>query len=158
METGTLKINRARYFNDKMSGKGFSIFIDGKEEGKAAYNEPKSFQLPVGEHIVFAKVNWGKSREMMVNIKANETFEVELGMTAPPTKGRFIIAILFVIIYFGARILGRYLENEMIKDIAFYSLLFYGTYSLLVYRKKSALYTISFGHNDFLYLKELSSH
>jgi len=157
MEKGTLKIIRARYFNDKMSGKGFNVFIDGKDMGKVAYNEPKSYDLPIGEHKIYAKINWGTSPEMTINIKAGETKEIELGLTNPPTKVRFIIAMIFAIIYFGGLILGRVLHDETIKDMAIYSIGVYFLFSIIIYRKKSPLYGITFGRKNHLYLMELGN-
>ncbi len=154
METGTLKITRARFFNDKMSSKGFSIFIDGKEEGKVPYNEPKSFPLAEGKHEVYAKLNWGKSRIMTLDIKANETKELELGMSNPPTKKRFIVAIIFAVIWFGLLIMKRVYHDEMYKDIAMYSCAVFVVSNLIIDKKKNAIYSITFGRNDYLYLKE----
>jgi len=156
METGKLTIIRARFFNDKMTGKGYKIFIDGKEEGRISYNEPRSFTLAEGEHQVYTKEGWIGSRLLTVNIKANETTEIELGLSHPPTKGRLIFSIFILIFWFGGLFLGRYLGNEILRDIGFGTLYFYIFYNIVILRKKSQMYMMVFGRYNYFYLKEMN--
>jgi hypothetical protein len=140
-----------------MSGKGFNVFIDGKDEGKVPFDEAKTVELIEGDHQVYAKINWCSSKVFNINIKANETKEIELGLNNPPTKTQFFIAIIFAIIFIGGLSLGKLIQLELITDIAACSLYVYALYSLLILRNRSALYGITFGRKDYLYLKELGN-
>jgi hypothetical protein len=157
METGKLTIIRAKYFNDKMSGKGFNIFIDGKDVGKVPFDEAKSFELSEGEHKIYAKVNWCISKIIIVNIKPNETKEIELGLTNPVTRPRFIITIIFAILWLGSLIIGKAFHIEWLREMGFVSLYAFILYDIIILRKKSGVYGMTFGRKNYLYLKELGN-
>lgn len=157
METGKITIIRARYFNDKMSGKGFNVFIDGEDMGKVSYIAPMTLELPVGEHIVYAKINSFGSKEMTVNIASDETKEIELGLTNPPTKQRLIILTIINIIYFGGIFLGNHYKIDWLFAVCSIPLISYFIYHLFFLKKNSELYSIFFGRKNYLYLKELTN-
>ena len=73
----TIKIKR----KDELfyATRNYKIFIDGQFVGKIANGVTKEFSTTAGRHTVFAKINWGSSPNVSIDIDTNDTVHLVLG-------------------------------------------------------------------------------
>ena len=72
-----IRIKRTSEYINKL--RNIDIFIDGKKVGKIANGEIKDFPTSTGNHKLLAKIDWGTSPEIIVNLKENQLINLELG-------------------------------------------------------------------------------
>ncbi|HMJ47421.1 MAG TPA: hypothetical protein VK498_08825 [Ferruginibacter sp.] len=72
----TIRIERTNEYINRW--RDYEIYIDGKKIGTISNGETKDFDLAVGEHTLFCKVDWAGSTRITFNIGINEikTFKV----------------------------------------------------------------------------------
>ena len=73
----TIKIKR----KDELfyASRNYKIFIDGQFVGKIANGATKEFSTTAGRHTVFAKIDWGSSPNVSIDIDTNDTVHLSLG-------------------------------------------------------------------------------
>jgi len=56
----------------------YKIFINGIYRGKIGNNETKEFEVEDGDHTVYAKILWYRSKEIHIHVN-HSTVELEVG-------------------------------------------------------------------------------
>jgi hypothetical protein len=67
----TIKIQRKHEFLNLL--RDYSLFIDGQKVGKISDGQMKEITLTSGNHRIFAKIDWGTSKELEFNLVDNDT-------------------------------------------------------------------------------------
>ncbi|MGD7428285.1 hypothetical protein [Ralstonia pseudosolanacearum] len=70
-EKSTLIFQRTKGFQDAM--RNYSILVDGHTVGEIGKDSEISISVDAGKHILEAKIDWGRSKPLEINIKDNET-------------------------------------------------------------------------------------
>ena len=89
-----IRIKREYSYTD--SARAYKIFIDGTLYGKIRANETKIFEVEKGRHSVIAKIDWGSSNLLYINV-ADSIVDLEVGTNLTGIKSLFslVYAILF---------------------------------------------------------------
>jgi hypothetical protein len=66
----TLKIKRSNEFVNRFRKIG--IYVDKKKIGTISNGETKEFEIPTGQHVVKAKIDWCGSNNLTCQINENE--------------------------------------------------------------------------------------
>ena len=88
-----IQVIRKAEYNDLIID--YDIYIDGKNIGKISNGEQKEFDVSLGNHTIYAKVYWYKSKETIFNIEEGTTPTFELENTASFIKFFFIFFISY---------------------------------------------------------------
>ena len=150
METGKLTIIRTKQSANRL--RKLQLFIDGEKLYQISSGETKTFELPVGEHQMYAKIDWCQTKPITVNISSNKELTFELGS---PLKQNLIFLMLAIILFAFVITGRRFLDESTYTILLFTSLALYIVIQLFVFKEKPVLYYITFGRDKFLYLKEI---
>ena len=72
----TLKIESKKEFLNRL--RSYKIFIDNELVGKVQNGKIQNFELEPGNHKVYAKLDFFKSKEIGIQINENEVTEIKL--------------------------------------------------------------------------------
>lgn len=72
-----IKINRTTGFVDKK--KSYKVMIDEHQIGVIHDGQTKTFDLPAGEHIIYLKIDWCRSKKLKFAIEEGQTVEFDCG-------------------------------------------------------------------------------
>lgn len=89
MENGKIEITRTQQYANSL--RRIKIYIDDKEEYLISDGESKLFELEVGIHEIYVKIDWCKTKPIKIEIKKNETLEFTLGSNVSGWKLIFLI-------------------------------------------------------------------
>jgi len=96
MPIGTLILTRPRQYADRL--RRYRIIVDGGEVGRLKSGEELRIGLSQGKHRIVARIDWARSNELSVEIRAGEAIEIEVGSNA--RRWLLIAAIYFTLIGF----------------------------------------------------------
>jgi len=91
---GSIMVRRTSQYAYRL--RSIAFFADGQKMGQLKNGESRAFELPPGEHRVFAKIDWCKTPLLAVRIKPGETMELALGSEITGWK-LFLSAFFFVV-------------------------------------------------------------
>lgn len=117
------------------------LFINGKEFMEIKHQQLVSIDLPAGEYRLSAKLGWGRSRTLFLNIEKEETRRIEI-------KGFLLseyflpLAVISFTLYLGNLILFN--KNSLV--MGFIIMLLFGYW----------LYFTTIGRRDYIRLIERS--
>ncbi len=63
----------------------YTVSIDDNTVGKIKSGETKKFQVPSGPHSIRVKLDFYKSKQLLLDLKPNQTVKLECGENAPET-------------------------------------------------------------------------
>jgi hypothetical protein len=101
--TSKLKITRHGGFADRL--RSYKIFVNDEHVGNVARNSVLDLDVPSGAVKVQARIDWGRSRPLVVNAAPNQTIEVEVSNNWSPLLALWAAT-------FGA---GSYLRLEELR-------------------------------------------
>jgi len=130
-----LVIKRAKDFSNVT--KKFTLLIDGKEVGGIAHGGSEAYDVPAGNHVVKAKVQWFTSKEYEVTVNEHETKYLKVS----GNRSNIIISIAALVIMLACIVMKDKLGENGI---------FYVLVPLLLYR----VYQFTLGRNNYLKIKE----
>ena len=70
--------------------RAYKIFIDGVYRGKIKEGETKEFPVENGKHTIRAKIDWGGSKELIVDVN-DAIVDVEVGSSVVGWEGFLLI-------------------------------------------------------------------
>lgn len=88
MEKGKIELTRTSQYANYL--RSIKIYIDNVEVQSIADGETKSFEVDAGQYEIFAKIDWCKTRPLRIDIRKNETTELELGSEITGWKMLFV--------------------------------------------------------------------
>ena len=68
--------------------RSYKIYIDGIYRGKVKNDETKEFEVEHGNHVVVAKIDWGRSNRLIINV-SDSTVDIDLGCSMTGWKAWF---------------------------------------------------------------------
>jgi hypothetical protein len=83
--TSKLKIVRQGGYSDTL--RSYKIFVNDDLVGNVARNSVLDLDVPSGAVKVQARIDWGRSRPLVVNAAPNQTIEVEVSNNWGPLLG-----------------------------------------------------------------------
>lgn len=83
--TSKLKIIRHSGYADRL--RSYKIFVNDKHVGNVARNSVLDLEVPSGPLKVQARIDWGRSRQLVVNAAPNQTIEIEVSNRWGPFLG-----------------------------------------------------------------------
>ncbi len=87
MSDQTAIISISRHKSSANFLRQFAINIDGRTVGKIKSGQTKLFKVPSGAHSIRVKLDFYKSKQLIVDLKPHETIALECGDRAPETLG-----------------------------------------------------------------------
>ena len=89
-ETVAVRFRRKRFLFGRL--RRLQVLVDGEVRAHLTYGEEHSFALAPGVHTLQAKMDWGRSPELVLEIRPNDHLSVECG-------ARFLLlAFLFIFV------------------------------------------------------------
>lgn len=101
----TIRIKRTNEYSNLF--RDYKIFIDGQQVGTIATGETKDFSTTVGQHTVTAKIDWCSSPDVSIDVKEDQT--VNLNVCGLKTPIEFLVHI-----YYLMKGRNRYLTLEAV--------------------------------------------
>lgn len=99
-----IRLARGNDYVDKF--RAYNIFIDDVYRGDIKRNEVKEFEVATGEHIIYAKIDWGRSNKLCVCVNvSNSILELEIGSSITGKK----LFIPFILILYATLLRNKYL-------------------------------------------------
>jgi hypothetical protein len=98
-----VSIRRERQFFGFM--RSLPVYIDGRKLGELKSGEQKTFAVPPGEHELYVKMDWCKSKPLRVSTTAGEAAELVCG--SPISGLKILIAAILVFLPERALFLRR---------------------------------------------------
>ena len=83
--TSKLKIVRQGGYSDRL--RSYKIFVNDEHVGTVAHNSVLDLDVPSGTVKVQARIDWGRSRPLIVNAEPNQAIEVEVSNNWGPLLG-----------------------------------------------------------------------
>ena len=83
--TSKLKIVRHGGYSDRL--RSYKVFVNDEHVGNVARNSALDLDVPSGAVKVQARIDWGRSRPLVVNAAPNQTVEVEVSNNWGPLLG-----------------------------------------------------------------------
>ena len=71
-----LIITRSKEYMNRLRGIG--VYINGKEMGKIANGQVREIELPAGDYLLDAKIDWCGSNKFQFHVSEKDTKEVTL--------------------------------------------------------------------------------
>lgn len=127
---------KSKYFN---WSRDYKIFLNGKKIGTISDGETEEFIVPEGTGILKAKIDWCGSPELKINISNEETKTISLSGFK---FGRTLTGLMCLVIL---------LSSEFISN---HSFLKYSYMILSVIVALIMLYSLTFGRNKYIAIKE----
>ena len=128
-------ITRSNELNNRL--RNAIIYIDGQQIGAVSNGDVKDFEVPEGNHSLYARINWGRSRELEFFIGSNE----KKYFTLSGYKHSNILAPITLAILIAHLIASKVFGIHWIAFLIIPSFLV-------------ILYYITLGRKDYLRLKE----
>lgn len=100
--TSILRVFRRAGSTDHL--RKYKILVNGAEIGTIARNSVADFQVPSGRLTVAARIDWGRSQPLMIEVKPGKRIEIEVSNTRGPLLAIWAIT-------FGA---GKYLTLKQL--------------------------------------------
>jgi hypothetical protein len=70
-EKSALIFQRTNRFQDAL--RNYSVLVDGHTMGEVGKDSEISISVDAGKHVLEAKIDWGRSKPLKIDIKKNET-------------------------------------------------------------------------------------
>jgi hypothetical protein len=102
----TIRIKRTSEYINLL--RDYKIFIDGQQVGTIANGEIKDFPTTVGQHIVTAKIDWCSSPDVSIDVKENQT--INLNVYGLKTLNGFLL-----LMYYLTKGKNKYLTLEVLN-------------------------------------------
>ncbi len=102
-----IEITRSSEYANRL--RTIKLFIDNREVGAIANGKTLTFDVPEGNHLVQAKIDWGRSNVLAVELAAGETCSIRLTSFAKHNPLGTLAAI-----YYTTIASDRYLRLEVI--------------------------------------------
>lgn len=128
------------------------LFIDGQKLMDLADGETKSADLVAGDHILYAKIDWCRSRDLSFSIHPGEEQQVELGSPVKLKNNPLYIMADWLIIL-GCIAFRHYEQFQKIFLFLFGAWLIWKIRHYYISKSKPLLYYLLFKRKDYLYLK-----
>lgn len=75
--------------------RAYKIFIDGRYRGRIWRNQIKEFEVGKGKHTVRAKIDWGGSNELCIDVN-DSVVDIEVGNSVVGLENVFWLSYLTV--------------------------------------------------------------
>lgn len=108
-----LVVKRAKDFSN--AARKFTLLLDGKEIGAIAHGGSDMYEVPAGQHVLRAKINWMTSRDFQFDISEGETRYLKI--SGPPFE--FVISLCAILLMVAA----LYLKTSTGREYPIYILL-----------------------------------
>ncbi|MFM2226164.1 MAG: hypothetical protein RJA07_2366 [Bacteroidota bacterium] len=118
--------------------RNYALMIDSKKVGEIHRGEEKSINISPGLHEVYAKVDWGRSKKISINVADNKSIYLKVtSMKYCNLLGQLVLISFFV-----------YIVLQLIFGFKYAELVFAptGLYTI---------YYILFKYNEYLIIKEM---
>ncbi|MCK8818032.1 DUF2846 domain-containing protein [Natroniella sulfidigena] len=73
------KIKLLRTSQAVNSGRDYEIYLNGEQEGEIANGEEEIIEVRPGEHEIYVKIDWCKSKKMILNLDEDEEVKLICG-------------------------------------------------------------------------------
>ena len=87
-----IRVTRKKAYADMF--RAYKIYIDGIHRGNVKRNATKEFEIEKGKHTVCAKLDWGGSNEICVDVN-DSVVELEVGNAVSESKKAFALERAF---------------------------------------------------------------
>jgi hypothetical protein len=104
----TLRITRRSEYTNRL--RGIQLYVDGKKMATIGNGETLDLELPAGDHILQAKIDWCSSPALPIKLEAYDTVSYQLESFAKTSSLGIFAAIYYIT--FGAR---KYLHLKKIS-------------------------------------------
>ncbi len=82
MEPASIQIDRdANLWADR--ARAYHVLIDGHDEGNIRRGELKTFEVSEGQHEVFLKIDWVRSKSIVLDLDQGEKATLSCGARSP---------------------------------------------------------------------------
>lgn len=92
MSKGKIVVKRASEYANMVRSIG--IYIDNVKFDSLNNGETKVFELDPGIHEIYAKIDWCKTKPLIIDIRENDTAALELGSNA--TGWRMLLTFYYI--------------------------------------------------------------
>ncbi|MFD0975423.1 hypothetical protein [Salinimicrobium gaetbulicola] len=89
---GKLRIHRSNQWYGGV--RDYKIFLDNQKIGEVGKGDTKEFNIPDGEHQLFAKIDWFETEKVSLNLEKDEEREIVLKSSE---KSKWTIPIIFIL-------------------------------------------------------------
>ena len=89
---GKLRIHRSNQWYGGV--RDYKIFLDNQKIGEVGKGDTKEFNIPDGEHQLFAKIDWFETKKISINLENDEEREIVLKSSQ---KSKWTIPIIFIL-------------------------------------------------------------
>jgi hypothetical protein len=89
---GKVRIHRSNQWYGGV--RDYKIFLDNQKIGEVGKGDTKEFNIPEGEHQLFAKIDWFETKKISLNLKKDEEREIVLKSSE---KSKWTIPIIFIL-------------------------------------------------------------
>lgn len=76
------------------SGRNFDIYIDDKKTNIISDGEKKYLDIPNGQHTLYLKIDWCKSKTINLNLKYKDIIELKCGSRITGIRRKFVLFYL----------------------------------------------------------------
>ena len=91
---GTVQISRTSQWAN--SARSIKLFIDDQSSGSIKDGEVVSIIVPEGKHKVYAKIDWSKTKPVIVDVRAGKNVILEVGSSIKGWKVHLSLLYLFL--------------------------------------------------------------
>ncbi|MCC8358914.1 hypothetical protein [Salinimicrobium sediminilitoris] len=89
---GKLRIHRSNQWYGGV--RDYKIFLDNQKIGEVGKGDIKEFNIPDGEHQLFAKIDWFETKKISLNLEKDEEREIVLKSS---DKSKWTIPVIFIL-------------------------------------------------------------
>ncbi len=148
-----LTIERTSQYTNRF--RSIDIYMDNRKLGSISNGETKTFDIADGQHEFFAQADWVTSKPIGLQLDTTASKKLELGSPLKMTPVR----VVFSITYLGLFLIGIFFKRQFNADyflgLAFGVLLVLLLLEILLSKQKPAIYYMTIGRKEYIYLKEV---
>lgn len=91
---GIVVITRPRQWADR--ARSYRIIDNGSEVGRIRAGEELRHSLSPGQHVLTARIDWARSRDLSVVVESGKRIDLEVGSNA---KGWLLLAVIYLVTF-----------------------------------------------------------
>lgn len=152
---GKLTIKRTNQYANKL--RKIQVFLDDEKFCAISNGEIKSFDIPDGQHTLFAKIDWCKTEPVNINIDSSREKIFELGSPIEMTSVK-LFSLIVSLFFIAGVFVAAYLHNVTIIYGLVIAMVLWQIVKYLFMKKKmqrSPLYYLTIGRKEYIYLREI---
>ncbi|GAB5448508.1 hypothetical protein [Gymnodinialimonas sp.] len=88
-ETAQLIVTRAGGYADYL--RAYRILVDDIEMGRIKRNSELHLTIPIGQHVIGARIDWTRAQPIVIEARADETVRVEVFNTHGAMRSDYAI-------------------------------------------------------------------